>query len=84
MNKIQKKLLFNECLGYLTQTLLNFTTDFLSQNNLKAKYQGKNGWMHSYVFLSSSQNLQFVLYQVLKHSAAPHVLKLNTTLLLIV
>ena len=42
MNKIRKKLMFNECL-YLIHTRLNFTTDFLSQNNLKAKYQGKNG-----------------------------------------
>ena len=39
MNKLQNKLMFNEC---LIQTRLNFTTDFLSQNNLKAKYQGKN------------------------------------------
>ena len=43
MNKIQNNLMF-ECL-YISDTnnLLNFTTDFLSQNNLKAKYQGKNG-----------------------------------------
>ena len=30
---------------FLIQTRLNFTTDFLSQNNLKAKYQGKNGYI---------------------------------------
>ena len=59
---------------YLIQTRLTFTTDFLRQNNLKAKYQGKNRWIYSGVFLGSSQNLHFVLYKVLKHSAAPRVL----------
>jgi len=37
MNKIQKKLI------HLIQTLLNFMTNFLNQNNLKAKRQDKKG-----------------------------------------
>lgn len=37
MNKTQKKLI------HLIQTLLNFMTNFLNQNNLEAKRQGKNG-----------------------------------------
>ena len=42
-HKMQKKLMFNECMYvYLIQTRLNFTTDFLSQNNPKAKYRGEN------------------------------------------
>ena len=36
--------MFNEC-PYIWYRL-NFTTDFLSQNNLKAKYQGKNGQIY--------------------------------------
>ena len=34
--------MFNQCLYILLKTRLNLTFNFLDQNNLKSKHQGKN------------------------------------------
>ena len=39
MNKTQKKLMFNECLIETPEKFYSATDFFLSQNNVKAKYQ---------------------------------------------